>query len=273
MKEALTLVLGGTGKTGRHVAQGLRARGLGVRIGSRSAVQAFDWQAPGGWPAVLAGIDAVYIAYQPDLAAPGAPAAIQAFTALAVRSGVRRLVLLSGRGEPEARRCEDIVRRAGADWTVVRASWFCQNFSEGHLLEPIRAGLLALPVGTVGEPFVDARDVADVALASLTEDGHAGQTYEVTGPRLWTFADAADHIGRATGRPVGFVQVAMADYVAALQAAELPPEEVALIRYLFAEVLDGRNASIADGVQRALGRPARALADYARETAAGGVWG
>ncbi|MDM0034460.1 NmrA family transcriptional regulator [Variovorax sp. J22P271] len=273
MTNTLTLVLGGTGKTGHRVAQGLRARGLGVRIGSRAAVPAFDWEAQGGWPAVLEGVAAVYIAYHPDLAVPGAPAAIQAFTDLAVRSGVRRLVLLSGRGEPQARRCEDIVRRAGTDWTVVRASWFCQNFSEGYLVEPIRAGLLALPVGPVGEPFVDARDVAEVALAALTEHGHAGQAYEVTGPRLWTFAEAAAEIGRAAGRRVGFVQLPMDDYAAALQAADLPPDEVALIRYLFTEVLDGRNASIADGVQKALGRPPTGFADYARETAAAGVWG
>lgn len=272
MKEALKLVLGGTGKTGRRVAQGLQARGLGVRIGSRAAVPGFDWDDARTWPAALEGVDAVYIAYHPDLAAPGAPAAIQAFTDLAVRSGVTRLVLLSGRGEPEAQRCEDIVRRSGVDWTLIRASWFCQNFSEGYLLDPILSGVVALPVGAVGEPFVDAADIAGIAVAALAEDGHAGQLYEVTGPRLWTFADAITEIARATGRRIDFVEVPMEDYIAALQQEPLPPGFADLIRYLFTEVLDGRNASVADGVQRALGRPARGFSDYVRETAASGVW-
>ena len=273
MKQGLKLVLGGTGKTGRRVAQRLRARGLDVRIGSRGAQPGFDWDDTRTWPAALEGVDAVYIAYYPDLAVPGAPAAIQAFADLAVRSGVGRLVLLSGRGEPEARQCEDIVRAAGVDWTVVRASWFCQNFSESHLLEPVRAGVVALPVGAVGEPFVDADDIADVAVAALTEAGHAGQLYELTGPRLWTFAEAVAEIGRATGRRIEFAEVSMDAYAQALHREQLPPEFVALIRYLFSEVLDGRNASIADGVQRALGRPPKDFTDYVRATAASGAWG
>ncbi|MDM0026310.1 NAD(P)H-binding protein [Variovorax saccharolyticus] len=273
MKQGLKLVLGGTGKSGRRVAQGLRARGFELRIGSRGAQPGFDWNDAGTWPAVLDGVDAVYIAYYPDLAVPGASAAIRAFTELAVQGGVGRLVLLSGRGEAEARHCEDIVRAAGADWTVVRASWFSQNFSESHLLEPVRAGVVALPVAAVGEPFVDADDIADVAVAALTEAGHAGQLYELTGPRLWTFAEAVAEIGRATGRRIEFAQVPMDAYAEALQRERLPPELVALIRYLFSEVLDGRNASTADGVQRALGRPPKDFTDYVRATAASGAWG
>ncbi len=273
MKKALKLVLGGTGKTGRRVARGLRARGLELRIGSRAALPGFDWNDARTWPAVLEGVDAAYIAYHPDLAVPGASAAIRAFADLAVRSGVGRLVLLSGRGEPEARQCEDIVRAAGVDWTVVRASWFDQNFSESHLLEPVRSGVVALPVGAVGEPFVDADDIADVAVAALAEEGHAGQLYEVTGPRLWTFADAVAEIARATGRRIEFAEVSMDAYAQALQRERLPPELVSLVRYLFSEVLDGRNASTADGVQRALGRPPKDFTDYVRETAASGAWG
>ncbi|MDM0014700.1 NAD(P)H-binding protein [Variovorax sp. J22P168] len=266
-KDATTLVLGGTGKTGRRVAQGLLARGRAVRVGSRAASPAFDWEDAATWSAALDGVAAAYIAYQPDLAMPGAPDAIQAFTSLAVKRGVGRLVLLSGRGEPEAARCERIVRGSGVAWTVVRASWFAQNFSEGHLLEPVRNGTLALPVGAVREPFVDADDVADVAVAALTDEGHAGQIYEVTGPRLLTFAEAVAVIGHASGRRIDFLQAPIDDYVAALRQEGLPPEFVALLRYLFTEVLDGRNASIGDGVQRALGRPPKDFGDYARETA------
>lgn len=197
MVNGTTLVLGGSGKTGRRVVERLRARNLPVRVGTRDAAPSFDWNAQATWPGALADIHAVYITYYPDLAAPGASDAIRAFTTLAVKSGVQRLVLLSGRGEPEAQLCEEIVRHSGvAEWTVVRASWFSQNFSENYLRDAVLAGEVALPVGNVGEPFVDANDIADVAVAALTEDGHVGQVYEVTGPRLWTFAGAVAEIAR-----------------------------------------------------------------------------
>ena len=272
MKADTFLVLGSTGKTGRRVIERLAASGRTTRHGSRAATPPFDWSNRATWPAALDGVDAVYISYFPDLAAAGAADDIEAFTHLAMESGVRRLVLLSGRGEHEAQRCEAIVQRAGVDWTLVRASWFAQNFSEAYLLEPVLAGEVALPVGDVGEPFVDADDIADVVVAALTEEGHAGQIYELTGPRLLTFADAVAEIAHATGRTIRFTSIPLTDYVAGLEAAQLPPDVVGLIRYLFTEVLDGRNASVQDGVLRALGRGPRDFRDYARATAKTGVW-
>ena len=181
-QDSTTLVLGGTGKTGRRVAERLWALGRSVRLGSRSGSPPFDWEAPSTWPAAVHGVRSIYLSYYPDLVAPGAADAISAFTELAVKSGALQMVLLSGRGEPEAARCEEIVRSAALEWTIVRASWFNQNFSENYLVEPVLAGEVALPAGDVGEPFVDADDIADVAVAALTGRGHAGQTYEVTGP-------------------------------------------------------------------------------------------
>jgi uncharacterized protein YbjT (DUF2867 family) len=272
MSNKTTLVIGGTGKTGRRVAARLRERGLPVRIGSRSGEPPFDWEAPETWPAALRDVSAVYLTYYPDLAAEGASAAVQAFIELAVKSGRPRVVLLSGRGEAEAQRCEELVQRSGLPWSIVRASWFNQNFDESYLQEPILAGEVALPAGNVGEPFVDADDIADVAVAALTDDRHLGQLYEVTGPRLLTFAQAIAEIGRATGRELRYVQVSAAEYSAALEQAGLPPAFVTLINYLFHEVLDGRNASTTDGVMRALGRPPRDFTAYARAAAATGVW-
>jgi uncharacterized protein YbjT (DUF2867 family) len=267
-----TLVLGGTGKTGRRVVERLRAQNLPVRIGSRSAEPQFDWHNASTWPAALRDVGAVYVSYYPDLAAIGATEAIRSFTELAVNSGVPRLVLLSGRGEPEAQHCEQLVRDSGAEWTLLRASWFCQNFSENYLLEPLLAGEVALPAGNVGEPFVDADDIADVAVAALTADGHAGRLYELTGPRLWTFAEAIAEIARVTQRNIRYVELTIEEYAAELERAQLPPEFVTLLTYLFSEVLDGRNASVADGVTQALGRPARDFIEYVRDAAATGVW-
>jgi uncharacterized protein YbjT (DUF2867 family) len=266
------LVLGGTGKTGRRVVSRLRDRGVAVRVGSRGGEPPFDWTDRGTWAPALDGASAAYISYFPDLAVPGAPEAVAELADIAIRAGIRRLVLLSGRGEEEAQSAERALQASGADWTVVRCSWFSQNFSEDHLREPVLAGEVALPIGDVREPFVDADDIADVAVAALTEDGHVGQVYELTGPRLLTFADALGEIGAATGRDIRLTPVTADAFAAELAGHGVPPDVVSLLRYLFTVVLDGRNESITDGVERALGRPARDFRDFARRAAADGAW-
>ena len=267
-----TLVIGGTGKTGRRVVTLLEEAGLPVRIGSRSATPPFDWNNESSWDASLDGIGAVYITYSPDLAMPGATDAIQGLVGLAKKKGVRRLVLLSGRGEEEAQACEAIVQASGLGWTIVRASWFNQNFSEGAFIDMVLAGTITLPAGDTPEPFVDADDIADVAFAALTEDGHDGQVYEVTGPRLMTFSDIADDLSRATGREITFQTVPHDAFVNGVAESGAPNDVVWMLDYLFATVLDGRNAHLTDGVQRALGREPRDFADYARDVAAQGAW-
>ena len=266
------LVTSGTGKTGRRVVERLRARDVPVRVGSRNGRPPFDWESPATWEPALRGASAAYVTYVPDLAVPGATDAIAALARTALAAGTRRLVLLSGRGEAEAQAAERVLADSGADWTVLRASWFSQNFSESYLLDMVLAGEVALPAGDVGEPFTDADDIADVAVAVLTADGHVGQTYELTGPRLLTFAEATATIAAASGRDVAYTRIPPADFAAALTAEQVPADVVDLLRYLFTTVLDGRNASVRDGVQRVLGRPPRDFADYARETAALGVW-
>ena len=269
---ALTLVLGGTGKTGRRVVQRLTAQGEPVRIGSRSGGLPFDWEDPATWAPALMSVKAAYVSYYPDLAVPGAAEAIGSFAEMAVNSGTRRLVMLSGRGEDEAVACEKALADSGADWTVLRCSWFNQNFSEGYLLEPVVSGHVVLPAPAVGEPFVDADDIADVAATVLTRAGHAGQTYELTGPRLLTFAEAVAEIAAAAGRPIGYTAVPAADYAKAMAAEGVPGEVIDLLTYLFGTVLDGRNAHLGDGIQQVLGRPARDFADYARDAAGTGIW-
>ena len=267
-----TMVLGGTGKTGRRVVERLTASSVSVRIGSRSAEPPFDWEDQSTWAPALRDVESIYLTYYPDLAIPGAVEAVQAFTELAVQSGVRRLVLLFGRGEDEAQRAEHVVMASGADWTILRSSWFNQNFSENYFLEPVLSGEVVLPAGNVGEPFIDADDIADVAVAALTEDGHAGQLYELTGPRLLTFAEAVEEIAQASGREIRYVPVSAEKYAAALTAEGVASDFVWLVNYLFTTVLDGRNAHLTDGIQRALGREPRDFAGYARATASAGVW-
>ncbi len=268
----LTLVTGGTGKTGRRVARRLAALGIETRIASRSASPRFDWNDPTSWDAALAGVKAAYIAYSPDLAVPGATTTIRRFVDRAVAAGVERLVLLSGRGEEEAQACERIVQAAGVDWTVVRASWFMQNFSEGEFAAMVREGTITLPAGDVPEPFVDAEDIAAVAVAALTEHGHSGEVYEVTGPRSLTHAELVGEIARAAGRKVAFVQIPREAFAAALAEASVPEDVAWLLDYLFGTVLDGRNSGVCDGVQRALGRPATDFRAFAQRESSAGAW-
>lgn len=270
--QATTLLIAASGKTGRRVADQLEAKGRPVRRGSRSAAIPFDWNDRSTWAPALEGVQAVYVVYSPDLAVPAAPEAIESFTALAKESGVQRLVLLSGRGEEEAQRCEGIVQRAGLEWTIVRASWFAQNFDEGAFLDLVLAGEVTLPADEVREPFIDIDDIADVVVAALTTDDHVGEVYEVTGPRLLTFAEAVKEIADASGRDLRYVAIPNEAFRAGLEAAGLPAEQVWLLDYLFTTVLDGRNSKVTRDVERALGRPARDFRDYAARVAATGVW-
>jgi uncharacterized protein YbjT (DUF2867 family) len=263
-----TLILGGTGKTGRRVAERLQRRGVPVRIGSRSANPPFSWDDPATWEPVLDGVRAAYIAYFPDLGVPGAPAAVGALARQAADAGVRRIVLLSGRGEEEAQRAEQEVLAVDAEVTVLRCSWFAQNFTEGGFAQDVDSGDVALPVRDVAEPFIDVDDIADAAVVALLEDGHAGEVYELTGPRLLTFEEAIGEIALASGRDVHLRPISMEDYTTTLRSYGVPEDEIALLAYLFGEVLDGRSASVTDGVRRILGREPRELAAHVRETAA-----
>ncbi|MBV7243341.1 MULTISPECIES: NmrA family NAD(P)-binding protein [unclassified Streptomyces] len=262
------LVIGGTGKTGRRVVERLEALGRPTRVGSRSSETPFVWEDENTWQAALDGVSAAYVTYYPDLAFPGAKEAIGRFAAVAVERGVKRLVLLSGRGEEGAVASEDALKASGCDWTVVRCNWFNQNFSESFFLDPVLAGELALPTGDAVEPFVDADDIADVAVAALTDDRHIGKTYELSGPRLLSFHDVVRELSAATGRTITYIPVTVDDYRAALRELG-EPEEFA---DLFTLIVDGRNASVVHGVREALGREPKDFADYAKEAAAGGAW-
>ncbi|MEM1363360.1 MAG: NmrA family NAD(P)-binding protein [Pseudomonadota bacterium] len=265
------LVIGATGKTGARVAERLEAKGQAVRRGTRNAPRPFDWEKPETWAPVLEGVSKAYVTYFPDLAFPGAVEKVAAFGDVAKSQGLDHIVLLSGRGEHHARLGEEAVRNSGLDFTLVRSAWFAQNFSEGYLRDPILAGVLPMPGGAVQEPIIDIDDIADVVVAALTEEGHKGQLYEVTGPRLLSFAEMAQTLSQAIGRPIQHVPISFEDFHANVAAAG--GDFVADVFTAIArETLDGRNAHVSDGVMRALGRPPHDFADYAARAAKSGAW-
>lgn len=273
MKTTKNLVLGANGKTGRRVLERLEKNAnVEVRAGSRSAAIPFDWEKPETWQAALKDIDSVYISYQPDLAIPSATTAIQLFSGLATQMGVTKMVLLSGRGEKEAQVCEEIVKTNATNWTIVRASWFNQNFSESFFLDPILAGFVALPRAEALEPFTDADDIADVIVTSLLDDKHNGQTYELTGPRLLTFKEVIAEIAKATDREIAFQSLTLEEYIQMLREYQVPEDHIWLVNYLFEQVFDGRNSSVTSDIEKVLGRKAKDFSAYALETAKTGVW-
>jgi len=270
--DRLILVTGATGKSGRRIAERLLNAGRRVRLGSRSAEPRFDWADSRTWDAALDGVAAVYVAYQPDLAEPGALETVTAFFSRAKEAGVSRIVLLSGRGEPVAEAAEAALKESGVDWTILRAAWFMQNFSEAFFLDLVRSGEVILPTGMAAEPFIDLEDLADAAVVALTEDGHARRLYEVTGPEALTFDDAIRQIADAAGFNVPVSHIPPDEYAALLRRTGVPEVEVGLWLYMFTTILDGRNTPTAPGIQQALGRPASTFAAYAERTAATGVW-
>ncbi|MWA14374.1 NAD(P)H-binding protein [Streptomyces sp. BA2] len=267
------LVTGATGKTGRRVVEAAEAAGFTVRAASRSGAVRFDWYDPSTWEDALRGADAAYLSYMPDVGAPGAGDAVGALARQAVALGVRRLVLLSARGEDQAEPAERAVRESGAEWTVVRASWFAQNLSEGHLVDGMRAGELVFPAGEVLEPFIDTRDIADVVVAVLRPgSGYAGRVVEISGPRLLSFRDAVGEVSAAAGREIRYVPVSAREYGGALAEYGVPAKEAEFLIELFETNLDGRNAHLSEGVREVLGRAPRDFAEFAREQAEAGVW-
>jgi len=273
MKTENILVIGGTGKTGKRIVTLLKERGHHVRIGSRSASPAFDWHQPEGWEATLVGMDKVYITYQPDLAVPGALDAIKRLVQEAKKASVKKLVLLSGKGEREAELCEQVVISSGIDYTIVRASWFNQNFSENFLLEPILEGVVALPQANVKIPFVDTDDIAEVAVEALLDDIHHGHIYQLTGPEAITFREAIEIIAQASNRSVQFIPITVKEYGDGMRKAKLPEDFVWLIEYLFEEVLGNpANSEITNDVEMILNRKPISFTEYATKTAATGIW-
>tara|TARA_R110000796_G_scaffold71123_6_gene161338 strand:+ start:4428 stop:5309 length:882 start_codon:yes stop_codon:yes gene_type:complete len=267
------LVIGGTGKTGQKVVKRLSEAGHNVRIGSRSATPAFDWENPETWSQSMEGMDKVYITFQPDLAVPGALEAIEELTKKAKQSNVKKLVLLSGKGEREAELCEQVVIHSGLDYTIVRASWFNQNFSESFFLEPILEGFVALPQAEAKVPYVDTDDIADVAVAALLGEEHNGKIYQLTGPRQLTFKEVIQEISDATGRDIAFTPIALPAYTQVMKQQGVPADFVWLIEYLFSEVLGNpNNAEITHDIEKVLGRKPKDFSDYVKETAATGIW-
>ena len=273
MKKENFLIIGGTGKTGRKVVESLELLNQNVRVGSRSSQPAFDWNNEDTWEDVLEGMDKMYITYQPDLAVPGAKQSIENLIALAQKKNLKKVVLLSGKGEREAELCEQVVIHSGLEYSIVRASWFSQNFSESFFLEPIQQGFVALPQAEVQVPYVDTGDIADVVVEALLHEQHNGNIYQLTGPTTLSFKEAIAEIAEVTERDINFVPITIEEYVAAMKEQGVPADFVWLIEYLFTEVLGNPMVSeISNDIEKVLKRKPKSFVEYVHETKKTGIW-
>lgn len=257
------LVLGNKGKTGSRIFQTLKAINANVRGGSRSTTPSFDWYDEGTWKDALQGVEKVYISFQPDLAVPGSLEIVTRFVSVAKNAQIKKLVLLSGRGEAQAVACEEVVKKSGLAWTILRASFFMQNFSEGFWADGIAGRQFVVPEVKAREPFVDVDDIADVAVECLLNDSHDGKVYELTGPELLSFKDTITKISDVIGSPIEFNEIPLSEYKKFLTGHQVPDDLIWLIDYLFTEVLDGRNESVRHDIQQILNRKARSFDEYA----------
>lgn len=276
MTSPTTLVLGATGKTGRRLVGHLRRAGADVRPASRHPGvdgTLFDWHRPETHRPALDGADAVYLV-APELVEDPSDV-VGPFLADARRLGVRRVVLLSqflpdgvlGRVSG-LHRVEQLVKGSQLGWAILRPTAFAQNLSEGFQLPGIlHQDAVVAPSGNGAVGFVDAGDIAAVAATALTGNGHAGETYVLTGPEALTHADAAERISAVTGRTITHADIAPAELRGVLTANGMPDDYAEMVVAFFVGIREHRMADVSGDVERVIGRPATSFAEFVRGAA------
>ncbi|MFE9928453.1 NmrA family NAD(P)-binding protein [Streptomyces sp. NPDC005533] len=262
---ATTLVIGATGTTGGRTAAQLIAAGHRVRAAGRRATPLpgadpvrFDWYDPTTFGAALDGVDRAYLV--PPIGDPDPAAVMLPFLREAVAAGVRRAVLLSSSAIPEGGPAVGAVHRAlpglFEQWAVLRPSWFMQNFTGAHAhADSIRTeGLIRTAAGTGRVGFVDADDIAAVAVRALTDDRAPDTDLVLTGPEALSHDDIAAIVSRVTGRPVVHHPLTHEDMYDRL-AAVIPPEFAAMLAAMDRAIAEGAEDRTTDTVERLTGRP------------------
>lgn len=265
-----TLVIGGTGKVGRRVADALREGGERVRVASRNSGDVrFDWHDPSSYAPALAGTDAVFIV-GPGSATDWSPLLVQLLDAAAA-AGTRRAVLLSARAveflpDGAVDRAERVLRQGPVAWTILRPAHFAQNFTEA-MFTPVDDHVAA-PAGDGREPFIDVADIAEVAAAALTTSTWEGETLELSGPEALTFEEAVAHLGAAQGRRITFSDEPLAEHVRRLRDAGTPEGYITWRSAMLEAIRSGADAYVSHDVERVLSRPARSFEEWAGQALA-----
>ncbi|HEY2834249.1 MAG TPA: NAD(P)H-binding protein [Sporichthyaceae bacterium] len=276
------LVIGGTGKTGKRVAAQLSAQGATARVGTRTPGApggreipvSFEWDDTAGYKAALDGVDGVFMV-PPTFRVDYVPL-VEAFLAAAKSVNGPRVVFLSARGAVigdhiPMRGAEQMLIDSGLEYTILRPSWFNQNFSEYFLLDAVRDNnMIPVPTGEGRTPFVDLDDVAAVAVAALTLTGHAGKNYDVTGPDSLSFGDTARILSDILDRDIAFIDLAPDAWKAAAIGAGMPADYAQLATELLGLVRSGGEDLVSGDVEEVLGRRPKSFPHWATSVAK--VW-
>jgi uncharacterized protein YbjT (DUF2867 family) len=276
MSNSPILVVGATGKTGRRVSNLLQKHGFDVRAVSRKSKIPFDWDDSSTWSRALEGVHTVYIVH-PGLGSKEAAEQVGAFAKAASKEGVSKAVLASTPDDgsefsQSMRTAEKYLTAAGLALTSLRLRWFFQNFSEDFLLQPVLSGKLRLPAGLGKEAFVDADDIAEVALAALTDDRHNGKLYDLTGPRTLSFSDIAEEITRGPGHKVQYDPHEPGAFLAEQLDNGVPADWAYTLCAMYQDIATGRLNSVSSDIEQVLGKPARDFSEFASHMAKEKTW-
>ena len=279
----MIVLTGATGTIGRATARALQAAGVPFRAASRTPLKAqalgtaaveLDWDRPATLDPAFAGAETLFLLtpvteYQDVY--------VEAAVAAAKRAGIRRIVRLSVIGAEKPGMAMNRVHRAGERaieasgiaWTMLRPNSLAQNFVNYYGVDPHKNGPVYLPHGQGGASWVDARDVGEVAARALTETGHEGKAYLLTGGEAVSTAQAIALLGEALGRQYEYVDVPEQAAQEAMRTHGAPPWIVTALAELNAEIKQGRSNDVSPEVARLLGRPPRTFRSYAEDLAAG----
>jgi uncharacterized protein YbjT (DUF2867 family) len=270
-------VTGALGKTGHHVAEEALANGWHVRSAARRRPDhgewiRFDWTDEETWRPAFAGSDSAYVII--PFRQPGAPERTPHLLEVAADCGVGKIVFLStldAEGAPEdnpSRRAELALRELPVRSAVLRPTWFLDNFTAGAFAAMTTAGTLRLPAGDGRIPFIDARDIAAVAVAASALDGPEGRL-PLTGPASVTHHEVAVELAAAFGRPVTYVPTSPEEFVRLMSEAGFPEDYSVFLADALCDVAEGRlHIPVHDTVRQVLGRPGYTVAQFARHHAA-----
>ncbi|MGW3414654.1 NmrA family NAD(P)-binding protein [Streptomyces sp. NPDC000888] len=268
-----TLVLGGTGRTGSLVARKLIERGLDARTASRHGSDVpFDWDDPTAHARALDGVDRVYLVTPVMRVKYAGP--VSDFLDLAAGAGVRHVTYLSAYGSDQAppevdiRAVElDLAGRGAFTHSILRPAWVMQNFSDDHV--PVVEGAITVPTGDGAEAFVDAGDIAAVAVETLVDpDAHAGAEYAPTGPQALTVGEVADIIAEVIGGPVTHNDIDPDVWIGgAIAAGVVPADYAVMLRWLTGTIISGNGSRPNDDIEKVTGSPPLTFQDFARRNA------
>lgn len=260
----MLFVMGSSGRVGGALIQALQGR-LPIHCAGRGAGEVrFDLLDPATFDAALDGVTSVFLMRPPQIASG---AAFRPFLDACVDRGISRMAVLSVKGAEKNpvlphHRMEKEVMRRGFNWTMLRPADFMQNLETVHRDDIRELSRIAVPAGQGASAFIDVVDVGAAAAKVLTENGHGGRGYTLTGSEALTFTQVAHIMSQVLDRPITYAPPGVAQFIARRRAEGTPLGMALVMTALYSVQRFGGAAEITDDLPRLLERPASDLRSY-----------